>query len=485
MIRSRAIVALGRASFAFAASLASPAALANSVFPASGQVVVDPSDPAHVVVRATYGILTTRAGGEPWDWICEGGAGYGGMFNPAVALTEDGSLIAGLPDGLAVAHGDTCAWGKAPGPIDGRYVVDVSTERQEPSHAVAITAGGGGGSGRFWESLDNGVTWTQAGIDLPAGFTPLSVDVAASDPARVYVSGLTGGGGLLKGSLAVSPNRGQSWSLLTVPSSTGETAPYVGAIDPANADRVFVRLDGSPGRLLVYDHATAKFSEVFTGEGFLYGFALSPDGQTVLAGGNSDGVWRAATDTLVFEKVSSVAVRCLKWAGAGVYACATEFVDGFTVGLSLDAGATFEPVMHLPCVRGPLECAEGTSVAEVCPAEWPAVAVQIGQSTCLPTGSGGAGGASAGGAPATTGGGGSTGNAGGGGASPGAGGSGSAGGGGGGCGCSAAEAPPAGGGISAAAALALFCCVRRRARAARASRDASVLGALAPPGPRG
>lgn len=46
--------------------------------------------------------------------------------------------------------------------------------------------------------------------------------------------------------------------------------------------------------------------------------------------------------------------------------------------------------MHLPCVRGPLECGPETVVGAQCPAEWPAVALQIDASTC-DTGSGGGG----------------------------------------------------------------------------------------------
>lgn len=372
--------------------LATRASFANGVFPNAGQIVVDPNDPAHIVVRTTYGVLTTRAGGEPWDWICESAVGYGNMFHPAVAVTADGTVLAGIPDGLSVAHGDTCGWTKASGPIDGAYVVDVSTERSDPSRAVAITASAGGGA-KLWESLDDGQSWQQAGVDLPAGFTPLALDAAKSDPDRVYVSGLTGGGGTFKGSLAVSTDRGKSWGLFTVPKSDGERTPYVAGIDPANADRLYLRLDGSPGRLFRFDYATVTWTEVFTGAGFLYGFALSPDGSTLLVGGGSDGVWRAATADLAFAKVSEVPVRCLHWSTSGVYACATEFAAGFTVGKSLDEGASFEPVMHLPCVRGPLECDAGTPVGDACPADWPAVAILIDQATCAPGGSGGSGGA--------------------------------------------------------------------------------------------
>jgi hypothetical protein len=141
------------------------------------------------------------------------------------------------------------------------------------------------------------------------------------------------------------------------------------------------------------------WEEVFTGTGLLKGFALSPDGQTLLVGGETDGVWRAAAADLQFEKVSEVGVQCLAWSEAGVYACAGEFKDGFTIGLSRDQGASFSPVMHLPCVRGPLSCAPDTEVGSACPAAWPATADVIDQDSCAPgAGGGGSSSSSTGGA---------------------------------------------------------------------------------------
>lgn len=395
---TRALTVLRAALAASVILSGSGPARANGVFPSAGQIVIDPSDPSHVVVRTTYGILTTRDGGEPWDWICESAVGYSSGFHPSVAVTEGGAVIAGIPAGVAIAQGDTCAWGLAAGvPMDA-LVVDLSLEKSDPSRAVAISASGPAGPARLWASEDGGATWLQAGAPLPAGFTPLTVDVAPSDPMRVYVSAQVS----TKGSLLVSSDRGETWQSFTVPSTNAEQLPYIGAIDPQDAGRVYIRTDGTPGRLFVFDHAAATFTEVFVGAGLLRGFALSPDGQTVLVGGGSDGIQRAPASTLAFEKVSSVATRCLTWTSSGVYTCATEFADGFTVGLSHDEGATFEPLMHLSCVRGPLACAPDTAAGAECPSEWPAVAIQIDQAEC--TGGGGSGASGAGGTSTGTGG---------------------------------------------------------------------------------
>jgi photosystem II stability/assembly factor-like uncharacterized protein len=388
-----AIAGLGASLFA-----AAPAE-ANGRFPAAGQIVVDPADPSHLLVRATYGLLTTRDGGASWDWICEQAVGYGDTLDPPVAITADGSVIAGVFDGLSVTHGDSCGWKLVGGELESKFFIDVSTERETPAASVAFSSNGLGNNAfqtRLWESPDNAVTWTQAGADLPADFLGLTVDVAPSDPTRVYASGLAAiGGGEYVGALERSMDRGQTWERFPVPGSNAGTGPYIAAIDPAMPDRVYLRLDGEPGKLLVSEDAGETWDEAFVGQGKLKGFALSPDGATVLVGGIKDGVWRASATALTFEKVSEVAVECLAWAGAGVYACASEFMDGFTIGLSTDEGATFEPIHHLPCLRGPLECDPASEVGAVCPSQWPVVAATLNQASCY--GAGGAGGSSSGG----------------------------------------------------------------------------------------
>lgn len=366
-------------------------ARANGVFPSAEQIVVDPLDPSHIVVRTTYGLLTTRAAGDPWDWICESAVGYSSGFHPSIGITNDGTVLAGVPDGVSIAQGPGCAWGLAAGLGPGAVVVDLSVEKGDPSHAVAVTASFAGSPARLWESSDNGVTWAQAGVALPAGYTPLTVDVAPSDPERVYVSAQVS----TKGALLVSPDRGQTWLTFTVPSTSADEQPFIGAVDPLNADLVYIRTTGVSGHVLVYDHAAVAFTSIFSGVGLLRGFALSPDGQTLLVGGASDGIMRASVADFAFEKVSSVATRCLTWTEAGVYTCASEFPDNFTIGLSHDEGATFETLLKQPCVRGPLDCDPATTAGAACPPEWPAIAIQLGTDEC-PAATGGAGGGTSG-----------------------------------------------------------------------------------------
>jgi hypothetical protein len=370
-------------------TLAGLPALANGRFPASGQFVVDPSDPAHLVVRTTYGLTVSHDAGAHWSWICETAVGYGGTEDPMMAVTADGTLIAGIFEGLSVSHDRGCQWDFVQGGLKDRYVIDLAAERLEPKNAVLLISNSIGGSmflTQLWETKDNAKTWTVGGVDMPADFLGLTLDAAPSLPSRIYVSGRYGKP-TYDGAIERTNDRGKTWEKLLIPGSNDLALPYIGGIDPQNPDVVYVRLDADKNdRLVVTKDGGTTWSEAFTSSENLSGFAISPDGATIALGGDKDGIWTAPSSTLAFTKVSNVGARCLTWTSAGLYACADEFVDGFALGLSTNEGKTFTPVMHLQINCGPLECGATTSAGKTCPDLWGATKLSIGGATCEASG---------------------------------------------------------------------------------------------------
>lgn len=349
----------------------------NGKFPAAGQIVVDPGDAQRILVRTTFGILTSADGGQRFDWICEKGAGYGGGYDPGIAIAAGGTILAGVPDGLSVGRAGGCAWAHAEGGVGQAFVTDVSVQKGHPETAVALRQGSGSGDS-VWISKDSGATWAKAGVDLPSDFRGVTLDLAPSDPARLYVSGTRSSGGVLRGAVARSKDGASTWEVLELPALLGVAIPYLGAVDPGDASVIYARLDGTPGKLLVSKDAGETWVKALEVPGFLKAFALSPDGAMALAGGPSDGLWRASTQALSFQKVSSLAATCLAWEGERVYACA----DQVLVSRSLDQGASFSPLLSLQCVGGPLGCDPATSVGAVCPGMWAPIAEQIGAQYC-------------------------------------------------------------------------------------------------------
>jgi hypothetical protein len=359
-------------------------ASANGRFPLADQLVVDPSDPSHLVLRTTYGIVESSDGGSRWSWTCEAAVGYGGTQDPAVGVLADGTILAGVFEGLSVSHDRGCSWAFAGEPLAAEYTIDVSVHRDDPSRAVAITSTGTGSGFHviLAETKNNGVTWSQAGNALLSDLIALTVDVTPSMPDRVYASGLVGKA--LAPALERTDDRGLNWTRTYLDAAYAKGVPFIAAIDPTNPDRVYVRLSGTTAdgtmpldRLLVSDDGAATFKEVYAGAGDLLGFALSPDGKRVAIGGPKDGIRIANAADLVFQQVSAVYTRCLTWTPGGLYACGNEFKDGFTLGLSMDEGKTFKSIYHLKDIC-PLACPAGAKTPEACEESWPVIAVTLG-----------------------------------------------------------------------------------------------------------
>lgn len=376
---------------AAALALLSPtAAWANGRFPFANHLTVAERDPRHLVLRTTYGLLQSLDGGSTWRWICETAVGYGGTLDPAVALAGDGRILAGLfGKGIAASADRGCSFTSDAAPFTGQYVIDLAVEPGAPDRVVAISATGsaaGTFTVRVAQSLDGGATFTKVGPDLPPTFNAETIEVVKGRPSRVYAGGSREGapsdaGGGRVGLLYRSDDGGASWKELAIDLRGGQAA-FVSAVDPRDPDRLYVRVSGDPkiggpDRLLFSKDAGETFAEIAVAKGSMLGLALHPDGTRIAFGGPTDGVWVAATTDHAFTRRSGVGARCLTWTAAGLYACAADYPDGFTLGVSKDDGATFAPLYKLAQL-GPLECPAGTTTATICPREWPATKDKLG-----------------------------------------------------------------------------------------------------------
>lgn len=350
-------------------------ARANGAFPAVSQLVSDPADPDHLVLRTTFGLLVTRDAGVNWDWVCEAGASYQDI-EPPMTVLAGGAILLGLPDGVARSDAAGCNFEHAAG-IDA-LVYDLARVPSEPKSAVAIS--GSGTDAALFRSVDGGQSFARAGAVIP-DLIPTTVDAAAADAAVVYVSGRSGTTGVL----LRSSDGGKSFERFTVPGTSATRRPFIAAVDPRDPDTVYVRLDAqSASPLQVTRDGGKSFVTLLTTTVALSGFAISPDGSTVLASNAYDGTFRAAGDTLEFEKVACSGPTCLSFTQAGLFGCGDQFVNGFVVGRSDDLGASFQRLVDLTCVRGPAACDAETSVGSLCPAVWPSVEQQLGATECLP-----------------------------------------------------------------------------------------------------
>lgn len=392
-------------------------ASANGRFPRAEKLIEDPRDPAHLILGATYGLLVTYDAGASWRHVCEAAFAEAGLqTDPLLALAPDGALLAGIYASIARSSGDPCDFEKTLGMGNFEAVPDF-TLVQERATALLVTLQLGGtppqrSSVQLYDSTDAGQSWSAVGRPLPDLLREaLTVDVAASDSARVYVSGVgpDGAGVLLR-----SDDGGQTFLSFALPTNAalGE-APYIAALDPHNADALYVRTDvwdydpeqgvaKARDALLYSDDAGESFRELFRAAAKLYGFTFSPDGSEVLlgygdpveAGGGREtevdarGIYRGANGSDAFTKRYAGAIGCLTWTEQGLYGCTLEAETGFSLGLAadtdfdLDTPQVFAPLLRLDDVVGPVECA-ACSAGSVCPSYWESTCQSWGREDCV------------------------------------------------------------------------------------------------------
>lgn len=351
----------------------SRAAWANARYPASTQVLFAPNDQNEVVVRVTFGLMVSRDRGTSWRSICESAIGVGGIQDPMYAVTTGGTLIGALAEGVVVSSEQNCSWAfasslaRAPfvdlvaNPANRANIVVFASTLDASADAATYTS-------RLFETVDEGRSFSPLGVPLAPDIFGATVDLTKTDPNRIYLSGVRTTAGTPTGVFVVSRDRGASFETYDVPLIGAERQLFIAAVDPGNAERVYVRTRGDengPSRLLVTDDAGKAFRTVFTAKGPLAGFALSSDGARVWAGGRLDGIQAASTKDFVFQARSSLPIQCLAAAADGLWACSDE-KNGFVVGLSSDDGATFVPKLHFCDVVEAIECPASSPVADKC-----------------------------------------------------------------------------------------------------------------------
>jgi hypothetical protein len=376
----RALALLTKVVACFAA-IAPGDARANGRLPGARQLVVSETDPSLLVVETTFGLLVSRNAGASFGWVCEPALGYPSTASedPSIGITST-SLLAGITQGLAVSTDHACTWRFAL----SEPVADVVVRRDDPHSALALSSRFFGitdaGTNSFrtavYATHDDGATWVPVGTPLDSDLLAETIDVAPSDPNVVYIGGgrtmLDADGSLVgEGVVMASTNGGASYTTTKIPLlAPYETqgAAYVSAVDPADPQRVYVRIhDAFVDRLLVSDDGAATFRTIYQAQGTLPGFALSKDGSTLALGDSAAGVFVAhppaadAGAAFAFTKQSSVVVECLAWSASTLYAC-TGLPLEFDV--SEDEGKTFATEFPFGCTQGPLACAADAGVAQ-------------------------------------------------------------------------------------------------------------------------
>jgi hypothetical protein len=403
--------------FALAALSLTAVASANGRFPRAQRLVQDAEQPERLALYGTYGLLITTDAGQSWQYLCEGATGPFSGEAPLLELLPEGRIVLSAETGLRAAEFPACDWQALLEPTLPAVVQDITRDAGDPAALWALISEpeiNVGYRSALRRSLDGGVTWSDS-MPLPSGLVArgLTLDGAPSQPDRLYVSGLDADD---NGTLLRSDDAGQTWQAFPIPGTSSDAEPYIAAVAPSDSDMLYVRsstLADYQGQLQPDDalffssDGGETFTRVLSRRAKLLGFALSPDGETVLLGYGDPvlfaytvepeqvGLYRLRSSELAadpanaataLEQIFAGSVTCLRWNEQALYACVAQTERGFELGraedaeFSLDDAEPFQGLLDLTRVL-PQTCGSETS-AGVCLTDsnvgWPFVCSKLG-----------------------------------------------------------------------------------------------------------
>lgn len=372
------------ARFAAAAALslllATGDSLANGRFPNAQEFHQGPAGNRDLMVmRATFGLVVSVDGGRRWEYWCEDALQYGDNYDPPLIYTADGTLLVALDDGLVTTR-NGCSFRRQPD-LESLTVRDLAASPDgRTAWAVALTRSATPDS-RVARSTDNGLTFEFVGERF-VGVSLQTIEVAPSDPSRLYASGTRGGSPVLFRSV----DGGVRWTQ-AAGRFGGATGLYVSGVDGRDPDVLYIRATAAPedmdagsadgsGVLFRSDDGGETVRAVLRTSGPMRGFAISDDGRRVWAGGPDDGVWRIA-DGVAPTRLTDAPVECLRWSDGSLWACRT-FVPNGTFLLRGDGDGPFISALEAPAIGGPPpRCPAGTLMRDVCPGRWSVVRATV------------------------------------------------------------------------------------------------------------
>lgn len=373
----------------FAIALFGSAAHANGAFPDEFSVHFPVSSVHRILLGSNFGLLVSEDDGANWRYACEPYVTSGSTSSLSAAnvsfyqLTVDGAILEDSVD-LRRSADVGCTWPASGGSVTGSVISDIFADPTDPGFVLAILATINGSS--IVASHDGGMTF---GTPLYTSSDLLtSVESARSARGVVYATkvGVRGGATLIR-----SGDSGSTWNTMAMLGGVG-TQPSILAIDPADANTVYLRLlAGGTDSIAITTDGGQTVQVALMVPGAFTSFLRATDG-ALYAGQLEGNLYVRPVGATNFSRRLGPRLRCLgqRLGTSRIFGCGDMFVDGFNLGYSDDGGQTFLPMMRFTQILGPLTCAP---VQSACAAHWEriqgvlGIAPDAGQPHPVPAGS--------------------------------------------------------------------------------------------------
>jgi hypothetical protein len=346
-------------------------ARADGAFPDSLGILLPRDQPDRIIAATNFGLLRSDDGGASFGLICEEVVGtLASLYQ--VGPPPDDHLYAVTIQGVSQSKDGACSWDLSEGlPID---MFDVFPDPHDPKHVLAIGKADPTDSGAprkaVFESDDGGENFAVDPIYLgPGGADLTGVEIARSDPNTIFVAQYAYAPPPVTPSLSRSRDGGKSFDTIDLGARLGTKLIRILAIDPDNADKVYLRIfdNGVEEQLGVYDAASDELTIGLRTEYTMSAFLRRSDGTLLL--GTKEGPAFISEDGGASFKPwpDKPHFRALGERGGVLYAVTDNKLDGYAVGVSHDNGDHFEPLVTFAQLTGPLACGD---VPQRCAIPW-------------------------------------------------------------------------------------------------------------------
>jgi MYXO-CTERM domain-containing protein len=362
MNRMKAAHAIGVAALLYAG-----AAHANGAFPDSQSIMTPDALPHAIRLATNFGVISSEDDGQTWVWSCEQPATNNGSLYQMGPSPKNRMFVISS-EGLALSDDGSCGWSLAGGTAANASVLDAFPDPTNPNRvlAVAVPATDGGAVNYLvLESSDGGTTFGPMRYMAAAGDNITGVEIARSAPQTIYVAMTSGSTFAPK--LARSTNGGTTWQVedLSAKLPTKTTLIRIVAVDPTNADRVYLRIHSAAGdafAVAVAGTGSAGFTVTtplsFPG-GILSAYARLANGTIVLAAvvGVTQVAYKSTDSGASFQPLPTPpSVRAMSARGTTLYVVADNMADGYAVGTSVDQGQSWQPLMSYDQIAAIQSC---------------------------------------------------------------------------------------------------------------------------------
>jgi hypothetical protein len=335
-------------------------AAADGAFPESDAVLVPRDRPTQIILSTNFGLLLSDDDGATWQWACERPETSMASTYVLGAPPTD-RLFSRSPDvGLAISDDGSCSWRRAGGVLATAIATDVFPDPSDATHVLAIAGDA------VYESLDGGDSFAAAPLyAATAGDTLVGVEIARTDARIIYVAEAAPGP---HATLARSDDAGAHWETFDLQPWIGARTARIVAVDPADANVVYLRAIGAGAELLAVsrDGGMTFATPITLPGGTLSAFARLASGSVLVAGllpadaGTTAGVaWRSGDGGVTFDDWTlspMPRLRALAERDGKLYLAGSNYSDGWALAVSSDEGRSLQPIARYDQVSAVKAC---------------------------------------------------------------------------------------------------------------------------------